>query len=528
MWHEARRREKATQKLFNDHKKRAEKRREENKVDPRSLLQVNGLKTKLCIDPCAYKQGIRSLVAWQGDKSLMIDRFDVRATLSSIPTSSDSTTSTSSSAQPKRGSTVFDSNESESMKRFLNYERYRLLIQTDLNKVDEELRLRLVEKSDVASDAKMKKLRNNKFGTSGEANPSSNQSNTYKTVQAREQTKRPGIGVGSNYSSVPPPLCLSDTKETCRQQTSEFILENAKNTTMDIVDSDEFDNSELDSISSLIPRDNKKMNEIAQKYGLSCEEYALMAKKDNQEIGSACILRDLVRLSKENKTAQERNTIQVADHQVYGPALPPELAGSSNYGIDQGSVHSSEDSSCVRQRSPSGGNIPLRNGSRSDESESLKSGEYLSQRSTKRQLLSPDQNLPAASLLNLEPVKVTEIRKSKLIHVEHHSSQVCESQLSSPDSLNHPDHSRRSRGTKKSSPNVRRAPTPLAYKRNRRSSRSLSRERRTHHRTTNSWRRTTRRHRSKSRSSPTSSASSVSYRKLSRRKEASSLRHRKH
>jgi hypothetical protein len=39
MWHEARKHKRATQKSFSDYKKRAEKRREEERVYPSSLLQ---------------------------------------------------------------------------------------------------------------------------------------------------------------------------------------------------------------------------------------------------------------------------------------------------------------------------------------------------------------------------------------------------------------------------------------------------------------------------------------------------------
>lgn len=259
MWHEARRREKATQKLLNEHKKRAERRREENRIDPNSLLQIHGFKSKLCLESGVYKQAVKSLVAWQGDKNITIDRFDVRATLSSIP-----------SARPtSRDSTVLDSEENIFLKKILNYERYRLLIQNDLNKVPEELRLKLVAKSDIASDAKMKKLRNNKFGTSGESFNNNAAAVIFnRHMQVRDQTSKRGGGatIGYNYNAVPPPACLSEGRsdDIARIQDSEHDT-TIRGQALRIVD--EIDNFQLDGI-IISNFEVKKLNEIAKKIWL--------------------------------------------------------------------------------------------------------------------------------------------------------------------------------------------------------------------------------------------------------------------
>lgn len=445
MWHEARRREKATQKLFNDHKKRAEKRREENRVDPSSFLQVNGVKAKICLDPNVYKQAATSMVAWQGDSKLMIDRFDVRATLESIP-KGQSSKSKDKSKQNSRNAGVLDIDESSPMKTLLDYERYRLLIQNDLNGVAEESRLNLVSKSDIFSDdAKLRKLKGNKFGTSGET--SSDHAVHSRSLPVNKESTTRRAPVGPTYNSVPPPSSLTTNqssssylKSSCRneQKTESPCLAN------EIIDLDDYDNFDPDQVDI---RDNSKhTGDVAKKYGLSNEQLILLSELDNDEASIHESLSKLKTLAKKARSEQDKH--------VYGPALPPELLkidqNHANAPSSKDSSSPSDNDSPVPQRSPSGASMPLREESRvaddklSDEDEPS------------------DNQQPEIESVPSKPVPVQAPELNTL-----------------SDSTKDPSSNGQDRRETELTPKVRRrASTPLAYRRNRRSSRSLSRERR--------------------------------------------------
>jgi len=535
MWHEARRREKATQKILNDHKKRAEKRREENRVDPNSLLLVHGLKSKLHLDSNVYKQAAKSLVSWQGDKNVTIDRFDVRATLSSIPPENETDTNNHASKSSASRRTVLDCEESEPMKRLLNFERYRLLIQNDLNRVPDELRLKLVANSDTISDAKMRKLRNNRFGTSGET-PMNHQRINNKPAQ-HDQAKR-GLTIGFNYSSVPPPSSMSTRDKNLelpdhRASDSDKLLPD--NSASKIVDLDEFDNFELDGI-SIANIDTIRVNDISRKYGMTHDEFRLIVERESRDAATKEILKELSKLVKRNQSLSKDQLGQ--KQQVYGPVLPPELAGISSYGNQESglSTHSdsSSDGSPIGQRSPSGADIPLRHKSESDLEASPPDSVPVTRVSTTDEVRGTIAETTTAegrkSSLKpqacLSPLKCTPSDSNRAVPGNSRESQLPDNDNSSKDN-SITNSSKRYRET------PRRASTPLAYKRNCRSSRSLSRERRssrTHSSTTRQTHRS-RRYRSSSRSgseSSTSSSSSNSSGKLSRRRKTSRRYERPH
>lgn len=522
MWHEARRREKATQKLLNDHKKRADKRRGENRVDPNSLLQAHGIKAKICLDPTVYKQAVKSLVVWQGDKSITIDRFDVRATLNSIPSDSPSQSGSQQNDKNKSLShkqTVLDLDEGESMKKILNYERYRLLIQSDLNKVPEELRLKLVTDSDVLSDAKMRKLRSNKFGTSGETSIATSQShhfNNQKISQFRDPVKRGGAAIGFTYNAVPPPPCLldasGDTNATQHDPSSMTSGDSVQASYMDILDLVDNDNFDLESV-NVVNLDPKRIDETAKKYSLSGEELTLLARRDSLEAGGAAdIIKELNRLKNKSDSMhpESDNNLGRRDNQVYGPALPPNLVASArqNSTASPPSPSSTSHSSPVRQRSPSL-YIPLRNGGSNSES-----GESSDQPDSRTYKLDTEAK---GTSTNQDQQNVNMSMKDECSSERSSSRQNRLENLIDLETKGIND----DRRSDHMSP--RRASTPLAYKKNCRSSRSLSRERRSRHRKSSSRRHRKTRSTSSSSSSPSSlsSMSSHSYRRSSRRKRKS-------
>lgn len=126
MWAEARKQEKKIRGIMVDHKKRAERRREyyeKIKQDPAQFLQITGRSCKLHIDHNAVAESSNTIMPWQGNANILIDRFDVRAHLDYIPDVQNDENSYSE--------------ESKEM-RPMNYERYRILVQNNFLKIKEE------------------------------------------------------------------------------------------------------------------------------------------------------------------------------------------------------------------------------------------------------------------------------------------------------------------------------------------------------------------------------------------------------
>nr|CAB3231471.1 CLK4-associating serine/arginine rich protein [Phallusia mammillata] len=133
MWHEARKQEKAVRKVIVDYRKRAERRQEyyeKIKQDPTKFMQVHGRKCKLHIDEGGVASDSKSyMMPWQGDKSNMIDRFDVRAHLDMI--------------KDIKASPDFDFS-TDKMERKCQYERYRILIYNKHRGVSESQHLKQI------------------------------------------------------------------------------------------------------------------------------------------------------------------------------------------------------------------------------------------------------------------------------------------------------------------------------------------------------------------------------------------------
>ncbi|KAL1415875.1 hypothetical protein MTO96_028475 [Rhipicephalus appendiculatus] len=124
MWHEARKQERKIRGMLVDLKKRAERRKEfyeRIKQDPAQFLQLHGRRCKIHID-LAIAQAADSpatMMPWQGNRDVMIDRFDVRAHLDAIPEFKTS----------DEGPELTEEQKEE--ERQINYERYRTLVQND-------------------------------------------------------------------------------------------------------------------------------------------------------------------------------------------------------------------------------------------------------------------------------------------------------------------------------------------------------------------------------------------------------------
>jgi Alternative splicing regulator. len=79
MWHEARKQEKKIRGLMVDYKRRAERRRdyyEKIRADPTQFIQIHGRPCKIHLDPSVAlaADSPSTMMSWQGDRDIMIDR----------------------------------------------------------------------------------------------------------------------------------------------------------------------------------------------------------------------------------------------------------------------------------------------------------------------------------------------------------------------------------------------------------------------------------------------------------------------
>lgn len=124
MWHEARRQEKKIRGMMVDYRKRSERRRlyyHRIKADPTQFLRVQGIPCHIYIEEEAteIEAAASDLMPWQGDKTNLIDRFDVRANLDII-------------VEPGNINISTEPSETAVIDQKCQYERWRTLATNDL------------------------------------------------------------------------------------------------------------------------------------------------------------------------------------------------------------------------------------------------------------------------------------------------------------------------------------------------------------------------------------------------------------
>ncbi|KAE9549621.1 hypothetical protein FO519_007162 [Halicephalobus sp. NKZ332] len=138
MWAEARKTEKQVFKLFDTSAKKKEIARriqEQNAKEPQDSLMVHGHRMRIFDDVEQESRGINNLTKWQGDESILIDRFDVRNFLESIPTKSNA------SLEAKTPEEFIEQMQTE-------YERYKELVAVDFTGDGEEQILKNIADKD--------------------------------------------------------------------------------------------------------------------------------------------------------------------------------------------------------------------------------------------------------------------------------------------------------------------------------------------------------------------------------------------
>jgi len=249
MWAEARKQEKKIRGILVDHKKRAERRREyyeKIKQDPAQFLQISGRSSKLHID---HNEPPNTMMPWQGNSEVLIDRFDVRAHLDYI--------------QDVKNIEGSFEEEAKDM-RPLNYERYRILIQNSFLKVKEEKFLKQIALEE-------------KYG-----------GKTYQQQKAedeKQKAKKNKAAIGFTYEDStdpiqpPPPLPPTNNKNSEKDS-------NIQNET-DSDDEDEFDLDTVINFSALSREQIQELNSLGKNYFLGREDFIKYLEAEVEEQESA-------------------------------------------------------------------------------------------------------------------------------------------------------------------------------------------------------------------------------------------------
>ncbi|KHJ41921.1 Josephin [Trichuris suis] len=269
MWFEARRQERKIRTIMVDHKKRAERRRfyyERIRKDPTEFMQLHGQACKIHFD-CQSADSSSILRPWQGDPTVLIDRFDARSYLDKLPDSGkDSDRSKSSSFEERK----------------INYERYRLLVINDFEKIPEEKFLRQIYMEE-------------RFGSSTQVQS--------KRDESKKKKHRPTAAIGYTYEdstdSVNSYQQFVKTSGVSGKEGQQHWNAKAEenNLSSDEEEEDEFgtvfillfihQNSHFKDvrldISQLTSEDMHELNRIATRYGMKMGDFTKFLAVDEQE-----------------------------------------------------------------------------------------------------------------------------------------------------------------------------------------------------------------------------------------------------
>ncbi|KRZ35468.1 BTB/POZ domain-containing protein KCTD3 [Trichinella pseudospiralis] len=316
MWFEARRQEKKIRSIMVDHKKRADRRRsfyDKIKKDPSEFLQIHGEACKIYADAAAASAATATWRRWQGNPSVMIDRFDVRAHLDTLPSKENAT-------GEKKGSTT-----KQKMDSYLNYERFRILVINDFLKEEQFLKQMYMEEH---------------YGSS-----------VITSLVKREEAKKKQLAperaaIGYSYEDSTD-LC-TDTTKTKPWNESINKHPSVSQISSDEDDLDELKGEEFDvhlDVSQLTKEDFLELDRLGARYHIKPGDFAKFLRQDEierQEVHSSDILREeqdpLRQIIQTGKETFERTTTQNTMLRKEEPSL--RLAGS-DYSNSSSSSHSS-------------------------------------------------------------------------------------------------------------------------------------------------------------------------------------------
>ncbi|KAL1285247.1 CLK4-associating serine/arginine rich protein [Trichinella pseudospiralis] len=327
MWFEARRQEKKIRSIMVDHKKRADRRRsfyDKIKKDPSEFLQIHGEACKIYADAAAASAATATWRRWQGNPSVMIDRFDVRAHLDTLPSKENAT-------GEKKGSTT-----KQKMDSYLNYERFRILVINDFLKVQEEQFLKQMYMEEH-------------YGSS-----------VITSLVKREEAKKKQLAperaaIGYSYEDSTD-LC-TDTTKTKPWNESINKHPSVSQISSDEDDLDELKGEEFDvhlDVSQLTKEDFLELDRLGARYHIKPGDFAKFLRQDEierQEVHSSDILREEQDPLSGKSSRRERKRLKELRLRIRGHVAVPlsmlrkeepsmRLAGS-DYSNSSSSSHSS-------------------------------------------------------------------------------------------------------------------------------------------------------------------------------------------
>ncbi|KRY28281.1 Ataxin-3 [Trichinella spiralis] len=237
----------------------------DRKKDPTEFLQIHGEACKIYADAAAANAATATWRRWQGNPSVMIDRFDVRAHLDTLPSKEGATGKRKSSTTTQK------------MDSYLNYERFRILVINDFLKVPEEHFLKQMYMEEH-------------FGSS-----------VITSVVKREEAKKKQLAperaaIGYSYEDSTE-LCTDTAKakpwnESINKQPSVSQLSS------DEEDLDELKGEEFDvhlDINQLTKEDILELDRLGARYHIKPGDFAKFLRQDEierQEVHSSDILRE--------------------------------------------------------------------------------------------------------------------------------------------------------------------------------------------------------------------------------------------
>ncbi|KRX13899.1 Ataxin-3 [Trichinella nelsoni] len=287
----------------------------DRKKDPTEFLQIHGEACKIYADAAAANAATATWRRWQGNPSVMIDRFDVRAHLDTLPSKEGATGKRKSSTTTQK------------MDSYLNYERFRILVINDFLKVPEEHFLKQMYMEEH-------------FGSS-----------VITSVVKREEAKKKQLAperaaIGYSYEDSTE-LCTDTAKakpwnESINKQPSVSQLSS------DEEDLDELKGEEFDvhlDINQLTKEDILELDRLGARYHIKSGDFAKFLRQDEierQEVHSSDILREeqdpLRQIIEAGKETFERTATQNTMLRKEEPSL--QLA-DSDYSNSSSSSHSS-------------------------------------------------------------------------------------------------------------------------------------------------------------------------------------------
>ncbi|CAD5122146.1 DgyrCDS10594 [Dimorphilus gyrociliatus] len=276
MWHEARRQERRLKGMMVDYSQRAERRKayyDKIKLEPKQFLRIFGTNMKIHIDQTVYENAESTLVPWQNDPNLIIDRFDVRAHLDFIPDD-----------QNSADDGILPSKEADEENK-CNYERYRILVQNEFAGVNEEQCLKQIHIDEQYGNTKIK-----------------------------EEKKKP----------VEKKAAIAFTYED-----SETVPAPVKGEKEEEFEDDDMDLDMEVDVEKLSKEQVEEMNKHAMKYGMIKNEYYQALLKDKQEaeeIRMAKLLEEEKAQFSGRKARKERRIYKEKRIRERGRLSPPSYA----------------------------------------------------------------------------------------------------------------------------------------------------------------------------------------------------------